>query len=188
MAVMPSRYLPLLVLGLTLGLANITYGQVAPTEISHKLLIKSMDEVLGSHQNPEWRSINLSGLDKKNLELRQKNTLPDSLFIGKVQADDGNYWIIPDIAPSKSETFSFILYLTVEKEIYDVDVLKYRENYGYEIDYSFFRKQFQGKKDPGEVRFGRSIQNISGATISARSITHAVHDLLSIINSIELGK
>lgn len=188
MAVMPSRWFTLFVLGLTLAVTNIAYGQVAPTQISQKLLNKSMDEVLGSHQNPEWRSVSLSGLDKKSLELRQKNTLPDSLFVGKVQTGDGNYWIIPDIAPSKSETFSFVLYLTDEKEIYDVDVLKYRENYGYEIDYSFFRKQFQGKKDPGEVRFGRSIQNISGATISARSITHAVHDLLSIINSIELEK
>ncbi|MCB0261140.1 MAG: FMN-binding protein, partial [Calditrichaeota bacterium] len=59
-------------------------------------------------------------------------------------------------------------------------VLIYRENYGGEIDYPAFRKQFRGKQRPQELVLGRSIQNISGATISVRSMTLATRDLLSL--------
>lgn len=145
-----------------------------------------MKEVLGSYQNLQWSTVSLSDLSEEKLNLKQRKSLPDTLHVGQVQTDKGARWIIPDIAPSKSEVFSFVLYLDNKKEVVDVDVLDYRESYGYEIDYPFFRAQFQGKSDPGEVKFGRSIQNISGATISARSITHAVHDLLSILNKVDI--
>lgn len=168
------------------GLIYPAYGQVAPSEIDGKLLQESIDAVLGSSRPVTWQTISLSGIDQDKLRLRQRKTLPDTLYIGRLKTDDGIRWIIPDIAPSKSETYSLLLYLDEEKKIVDVDVLKYRESYGNEIDYSFFRRQFHGKSKPKEIRFGRSIQNISGATISARSMTYAVHDLLSIVNTIEL--
>lgn len=162
------------------------YGQVAPTAIDSELLKESVEAVLGSSRPVAWKTLSLSGLDEKKLELRQRKTLPDSLHIGRIETEDGARWIIPEIAPSKSETYSFLLYLDEEMSIVDVDVLKYRESYGNEIDYSFFRRQFHGMSKPGEIRFGRSIQNISGATISARSMTYAVHDLMSIVTNIEL--
>lgn len=161
-------------------------AQVKPTEVSQKLLKKSMKAVLGTDQPIQWEAIDIADLKKQELELKQKRQLPDTLMIGSVQTDKGKRWIVPDIAPSKSETFSYLLYLDEEKKIVDVDVLTYRESYGYEIDYSFFREQFHGKSTPDEIRFGRSIQNISGATISVRSITYSVHDLLTIIQQIEL--
>lgn len=161
-------------------------GQATPSEISSNMLMKSMEEVLGSYQDPEWKAIGLGGLDEETLQLKQTKTLPDSLYVGRVSTGDGVRWIIPDIAPSKSELFSFILYLDENKKILDVDVLTYRESYGYEIDYPFFRAQFKGMSQPDDIRFGRSVQNISGATISARSITYAVHDLLSILNHVDI--
>lgn len=171
---------------LWMGVTASLYGQVSPSQINRKLLLESIDAVLGAHQKVEWQKVTLTDLNKGEIRLRQQRSLPDTVFIGHVQTEEGERWIIPDIAPSRSETFSFVLYLDEQKRIVDVDVLEYRESYGYEIDYPFFREQFHDKSDPKEIRFGRSIQNISGATISARSLTYAVHDLLSIIKNIKL--
>lgn len=176
----------LIVLFLSLEPGTTAHAQVAPSQISRKLMAKSMDAVLGDYRNLEWKTVRTDVLDEEALDLRQKQSLPDTLYIGTVETGQGERWIVPDIAPSRSETFSFVLYLDPQKEIVDVDILEYRESYGYEIDYPFFRAQFHGKSKPEEIRFRRSIQNISGATISARSITWAVHDLMSIINHINL--
>ena len=170
------------------GFGTSCRAQVAPSEVSIKLLKKSVEDVIGYSGDIDWKSYPLSKSAKNSLKpgLKQNKELPDTLVIGKIVTGEEIRWIIPDIAPSKSETFSFVLYLDQQKTIIDVDILKYRESYGYEIDYPFFRKQYRGKKKPEEIQFGRTIQNISGATISVRSLTHAVHDLMSIINQLEL--
>jgi Na+-translocating ferredoxin:NAD+ oxidoreductase RnfG subunit len=166
----------------------VVNGQVAPEEVDEQLLKESVEAVLGNGQQIDWIKKPITPEIKQSLKdkLKIKSTLPDTLYLGKVQTDGGARYIIPDIAPSKSEKYSYVLYLKDSKEIVDVDVLEYRENYGYEIDYSFFREQFQGKKSPQELRFKRTVQNISGATISARSLTYSVHDLLALIQKIEL--
>lgn len=162
------------------------YGQVAPDKVNSSKLKESIEAVTGSEKPAEWNTVPLPVDLKSSIkeELKLKRTLPDSIHVGIVEQDDSRIYIIPDIAPSKSEKFSYVLYLDPNKEIIDVDVLVYRESYGYEIDYSFFRKQFKGMDNAEEIRFNRSIQNISGATISARNITNAVHDLMLIVNGV----
>lgn len=168
------------------ALAN---AQVSPDAVNKDLLTESVDAVLGKGHKIKWIQKPVPESIKKSLEknFKIKQSVPDTLYVGKVQVQDERRYLIPDIAPSKSEKYSFVLYLNGKKEVVDVDVLEYRENYGYEIDYEFFREQFHGKKNPQKVRFGRTIQNISGATISARSLTYAVHDLLTIIQKIDLN-
>lgn len=163
-------------------------AQVPPDAIDASLLKESQKAVLGNESEIIWKHIPMDGARKEKLKgkLKMKSQVPDTLYVGLVATDENSYWIIPDIAPSKSEKFSYVLYLNGKKKIEDVDVLEYRENYGYEIDYSFFRKQFRGKEKAGEIRFGRTIQNISGATISARSLTYSVSDLMNIVETVEL--
>jgi len=119
---------------------------------------------------------------KKKLQkqLRIKKVLPDTLILGEINYNGSRYYLIVDEAPSKTKSFLYALYLTGEGKVFNVDVLIYRENYGYEIDHPAFRKQFQGKTKAREIIFGRNIQNITGATISARSLTYAVQDWLKI--------
>lgn len=186
-----NKYLQSFVLLLLSGFFALPgRGQVAPGEISSELMSESIEAVLGKGVTVQWIQQPLADevrtSFKEQLRIKSVSSLPDTLYIGKARTDDGYRYLIPDIAPSRSEHYSYILYLKPDKSIADVDVLKYRENYGYEIDYPFFREQFHGKKDPDELQFGRSIQNISGATISARSLTYSVHDLLTIIQQISL--
>lgn len=159
-------------------------AQVEPDSLRAEKLRASIDEVLPGTPEVTWSALPLPDSVEAALQaqLNGQTTLPDTLFVGRAQTSDGLRFLIPDVAPSKSETFSFVLYLTSSGAVVDVDVLTYRESYGYEIDYPMFRRQFHGTTDPQSIRFRRSIQNISGATISARSLTHAVHDLLVLVN------
>lgn len=163
-------------------------AQVRPDAIPSKLMDKSIRAVLGTRQSPEWKAIAVPDSIRRSLEgqLKIKGQVPDTLHIGIIQRDGSKNYIIPDIAPSRSEKFSYVLYIDSSPKIVGVDVLQYRENYGNEIDYPFFRKQFHGKQQPDKIIFGRTIQNISGATISARSITYSVHDLMLMLNQITL--
>ncbi len=163
-------------------------AQVAPEAVGAAQLQASVRAVLGTEAPVAWTAVPLDAALRERLtpELKRRRPLPDTLFLGRIDTPDGPRYLIPDEAPSRSETFSFVLYLDEEGGIVDVDVLQYRENYGAEIDYPVFRRQFHGRKRPGEVRFRRTIQNISGATISARSITHAVHDLLILVGAVGL--
>jgi len=176
----------LVLLALTAGNSAVR-AQVAPDAISTEQLQKSINAVLGETTALVWKAVPLRPKTKQAVEPALKNTksLPDTMYVGQVATEDGPRYLIPDTAPSKSEIFSYVLYLDASGAVVDVDVLKYRENYGYEIDYSLFRDQFHGMDQPDEVVFRRTVQNISGATISARSLTYAVHDLLTLVN--ELG-
>ncbi len=163
-------------------------GQVHPDELNETLISNSVNEVWGVKEKTQWAKIEVSDSTAQLIEgkLRAKSEVPDTVYIGTISTGKGIQYVLPDIAPSRSEEFTYLLYFDASKKITGIDVLDYRENYGYEIDYSYFRNQFKGKSKAKQVRFRRGIQNISGATISVRSITNSVHDLLLIINQISL--
>lgn len=168
--------------------ASTVQAQVNPGRIPASLIKKSVEAELGTKNSVTWNQVILPDEAKASLKgkLKIKNNIPDTIHVGVIKNDNNIQYLIPDIAPSRSEEFSYVLFFDESKSITGVDVLQYRENYGNEIDYPFFRKQFKGKQDPNKVIFGRTIQNISGATISVRSITYSIHDLLLILNQISL--
>ena len=61
-----------------------------------------------------------------------------------------------------------------------VEILEYKDTYGGEIRRPEWRKQFQGKKLSDPIKLGNDIKNISGATLSSRSVTDGVKRLLAI--------
>ena len=55
--------------------------------------------------------------------------------------------------------------------IRSVEILVYRESQGSEVQDPKFLKQFEGKVLADPIRPGKDIQNISGATLSVRSVS-----------------
>ncbi|MDE3162418.1 MAG: FMN-binding protein, partial [Acidobacteriota bacterium] len=59
-----------------------------------------------------------------------------------------------------------------------VEILEYREAYGGQIRDPEWQKQFLGKDASAKLQLGKSIRNISGATLSCKHITDGVERLL----------
>jgi len=82
---------------------------------------------------------------------------------------------------SAYEYFDYTILLDANLSILKVAVVDYPGDYGYEITSKGWLKQFKGYKGE-QLKYGKDIDAISGATISANSLTLdivAVHDLLS---------
>ena len=88
-------------------------------------------------------------------------------------------------APSKTDTFEYLVVFDQSLIIKKVNVLVYREDYGGEIGSNRWLKQFVGKSRSTELAVGKNIAAISGATISVYSMTNAVNKLLNEMNQFE---
>lgn len=81
-------------------------------------------------------------------------------------------------APSKTDEFDYLILLDKNLIIAKTKVLIYREDYGGEIGSKRWLKQFIGKKSSDTLQYEKDIIAISGATISASSMTIAVNTFL----------
>ncbi|MGB5420009.1 FMN-binding protein [Algibacter sp.] len=88
-------------------------------------------------------------------------------------------------APSKTAQFDYLVLLDKDLIVLKSKVLIYREEYGGEIGSTRWLKQFIGKKGGDEVKHGENIVAISGATISVRSMTNAMNDLLKSLKILQ---
>lgn len=87
-------------------------------------------------------------------------------------------------APSKTDEFDYLVLFDKDLVIMKSKVLIYREDYGGEIGSKRWLKQFIGKTQHDDLRYGDNIAAISGATISVKSMTAAINTLLSAINTL----
>ena len=88
-------------------------------------------------------------------------------------------WFIADDVVGKHEFIPFALGLDQAGRVVGIEILEYRESYGYEIRETHWRAQFTGKQHGAALKLTADIQNISGATLSCRHITDGVKRLLA---------
>ena len=120
--------------------------------------------------------------NSKVIDVEVANTLPskfedDNFFEIKNYEQLMGYAYISK-APSKTAQFDYLILLDSHLTILKAKVLVYREDYGGEIGSKRWLKQFIGKTQNDELKYQENVVAISGATISVRSMTNAVNDLL----------
>lgn len=86
-----------------------------------------------------------------------------------------------DKAASKTDQFDYLILLDKHRIIKKVKIVMYREDYGGEIGSKRWLKQFIGKSKDDSFHYGKDIIAISGATISATSMTLAVSKVLKTV-------
>lgn len=86
-------------------------------------------------------------------------------------------------AKSMYDVFDYIIIYDAESKIKDIKIFRYNEDYGYEIAARWFLKQFFEKKAGEKMSYNYDIDGISGATISAKSVTSDIKK-----NSEEISK
>ena len=137
---------------------------------------------------------------KKATKLIEKTYAVDDLQLEykefKTKSVIGNFYKIFDsdqllgfafigTAPSKTDTFEYLVVFDQSFIIKKVNVLVYREDYGGEIGSNRWLKQFVGEARNTEMAVGKNIAAISGATISVYSMTNAVNQLLNEMKQFE---
>ncbi|PHR74539.1 MAG: FMN-binding protein [Lutibacter sp.] len=90
-----------------------------------------------------------------------------------------------DKAPSKTDEFDYLVLFDNDFIIKKTKVLIYREDYGSEIGSKRWLRQFVGKTKGQKLKYEKDIIAISGATISARSLTVAINNLLQSIETLQ---
>jgi hypothetical protein len=91
-------------------------------------------------------------------------------------------------APSKADVFDYVVIFDNELIIKKIKILAYREDYGGEIGSKRWLKQFNDLSIKDSVVYRKNIKAISGATISAMSMTVTVNKLLESLAIIQENK
>lgn len=80
------------------------------------------------------------------------------------------------VAGTAYEYFDYFTILNKQKSIVDVKVYNYAATHGSEICSKGWLRQFVGYNGTKELRYGKDIDGISGATISGQAITDDIND------------
>ncbi|MEK6154802.1 FMN-binding protein [Flavobacteriaceae bacterium 3-367] len=118
-----------------------------------------------------------------NAKLPTKITT-DNLYILSEGSEQLGYLFV-DQAPSKTAKFDYLVVFDKELKVIHSKVLIYREEYGGEIGSKRWLKQFLGKTGKDRVSHETNIDAISGATISVRSMTNSMDNLLQTIGILQ---
>lgn len=110
----------------------------------------------------------------------------ETFTIYKIQGiDKGSYWVYLSQAPSKTAVFDYLIVFDNTFTITHTKVLIYREEYGGEIGQKRWLSQFEGKKPGDELKYRSNVDAISGATISAMSMTRAVNQFFNHLDQLK---
>lgn len=94
--------------------------------------------------------------------------------------ESGTFYAVLTQAKGRYDRFDYLLILNAAKSIERVRVLKYRSEHGGEIGSKKWLKQFENYSS-GELRYKHEISAISGATLSAKSITNDIRLVMEIV-------
>ena len=121
-------------------------------------------------------------IDKEPITLsaQQKNDFKLKSYDAIYQLSENNQtvgFLYLSQAKSRSDIIDYMVVFNPNLTILTVQVLVYREDYGGEVGSTRWLKQFKGKTNGIAMKFGHDIQNISGATISARHMSEGVQQV-----------
>ena len=90
----------------------------------------------------------------------------------------GGYFIVDEVI-GKHEFITYAIGLNADGSVEQIEIVVYRESYGYEVRNAAWRRQFVGKTTGDAVRLNQDIRNISGATLSSRHVADGVRRVLA---------
>lgn len=88
-------------------------------------------------------------------------------------------WFIVDEVVGKHEFITYAIGLHPDGSVKQIEIMDYKESYGYEVRNPEWRKQFVGKTAADHLSLNTDIRNISGATLSCRHIVDGVKRVLA---------
>jgi hypothetical protein len=92
---------------------------------------------------------------------------------------EGGGWFILDEVVGKHDLITYAVGIDEQGAVKSVEILAYREAYGYEVRGAPWRAQFVGKTASSPLVLNQDISNISGATLSSKHVTDGIKRVLA---------
>ena len=113
---------------------------------------------------PRWME-----LSKDDIKQIKKTGNDDQVLKPKVRV----LW-----GPNKHEFITYAVAIDAPGQVKGIEILDYRETYGYQIRDKEWRQKFVGKTAADPLKLDKDIPNISGATLSSKHVTDGVRRVL----------
>jgi len=107
------------------------------------------------------------------------------VYVGKTGVQIDGYAIVQNTI-GKHKPITYMVGVDPAGEVLNIEVLIYRESKGSEVRTKRFNAQYEGKSVFDPIRMNKDIINISGATMSVRSLSAGVKRTLVIVDEIYL--
>jgi FMN-binding domain len=152
-------------------------GSAVPGIANSYLTVEQAQQLMFPGSTCTKANIALTPQQQNNIESRSGVRVPTrDLAVWRVS---GGGWFIVDQVLGKHEYITYALGLNQNGSVKQIEILDYRETYGYQVREPGWRAQFVGKTAGAPLKLDGDIRNISGATLSSRHITEGVKRLLA---------
>jgi len=100
----------------------------------------------------------------------------DHVYIWKISESNSLIGVaILDNVLGKSLPITYLTCFNMDGQLINAHIVKYREDYGYEVGNKRWLNQFIGLGMNSDFIIGKNIDGISGATISVNSVTRGIN-------------
>jgi hypothetical protein len=93
------------------------------------------------------------------------------------KVEGGGYFVLDEVV-GKHEFITYAVGISANGAVQGIEIVDYRETYGYQVRDPNWRRQFIGKTSADPLKLTRDIRNISGATLSCKHVTDGVKRVL----------
>jgi len=121
--------------------------------------------------------VTLTDAQKREIE-RRTDVNVRSREIHAWKVEQGGYFVVDEVV-GKHEFITYAIGLNADGSVKQIEIMDYRESYGYEVRNAKWREQFVGKTSASALKLEKDIQNISGATLSCRHLADGVKRVLA---------
>lgn len=161
-------------------------------EINHNEEFMSEDEalkeMLPKSERIRKETVTLTPDRKHLIESRIGWKFPEDAFeiyVGETGAKVDGYAVITNTI-GKYKHMTYMVGVNPQGEVTDVELLVFRDARGSEVSRKRFNVQYEGKTCLDPLRINKDIINISGATMSVRSMSAGVKRVLVLIDEFYL--
>jgi Na+-translocating ferredoxin:NAD+ oxidoreductase RnfG subunit len=141
------------------------------------LTLEQAQQTIFPGQKLTAANITLTSEQAREIERRSDaNVRHKEIQLWKV--DGGGFFIVDEVV-GKHEFITYAVGLNADGTVKQIEIMIYRESFGYEVRNADWRAQFVGKNATAPLKLSKDIKNISGATLSCRHIADGVKRVLA---------
>jgi len=156
-------------------LGGILFGGSPIRDTAEKYIISQFDVDVSINMHTFKLDTKLKALVQNKVKQRFYR---DELYYWTISNNDTTIaYALLDNVLGKSMPITFLVIMGIDGRIINLDVIKYREAYGGEVDNKNWLAQFTNSTDTSQFTVGKNIDGISGATISVNSLSKGIQKI-----------